>query len=273
MTLQRDQPPEITPSALEQDIGRRRAEIGLTIAALERKLAARHLVEEGMNMVTESLNGSQAMKRGLDAMLANPIPCALIGIGAAWLVAANTGVVDRLAHDDRVDTAKRRAGEFASDLGTRASGLASDLGTRAGGLASDLGTRAGGLAEGAIRSVRETASSALNGAGSSASDKAGAMADRVIATIEHNPLIVGALGVMAGALLATLVPMSRSESGWLSEKRDELSQKAQEIGQRAVTQARETAGQVAEGASQVAKDAIDAGSNTFGNGAGTPPHA
>ena len=196
MTQRGDQRPETNPGTLEQDIRQTRAEIGLTVAALKGKFTARHLLKEGFDMTIESFNGSQAIQRGLDAVRANPIPVALIGIGAAWLVAANTGLVDRLAHDERVDTAKRRASE----------------------LAAEIGTRAGELAEGTVQSARETAEAALNGAGaalngaaSSAGERAEAIAGRLVGAVERNPLVVGAIGVMAGALIASLLPTGHGE--------------------------------------------------------------
>src|SRR5258708_32658915 len=143
MTQRGDQRPETNPGTLEQDIRQTRAEIGLTVAALKRKFTARHLLKEGFDMTIESFNGSQAIQRSLDAVRANPIPVALIGIGAAWLVAANTGLGDRRAHDERVDTAKRRASE----------------------LAPEIGTRAGELAEGPVQSARETAATPVTSAG------------------------------------------------------------------------------------------------------------
>jgi ElaB/YqjD/DUF883 family membrane-anchored ribosome-binding protein len=196
MTQHSDRRPETNPGTLERDIGRTRAEIGLTVAALKRKFTARHLLKEGLDMAIESFNGSQAIHRGLDAVRANPVPVALIGIGAAWLLAANTGLVDRLAQDERVDTAKRRASE----------------------LASEIGTRAGELAEGTVQSARETAEAAVNGAGaalngavSSVGERAEAMADRLVGAVERNPLVIGAIGVMAGALIASLLPTGHGE--------------------------------------------------------------
>jgi Protein of unknown function (DUF3618) len=40
---------------VEREIARTRGELSLTLAALERKLAARYLIDEGLNMFKETL--------------------------------------------------------------------------------------------------------------------------------------------------------------------------------------------------------------------------
>src|SRR5438874_6829932 len=52
-----------------------------------------------------------------EALQANWVPLSLIGVGIAWLVASNTGLAERLAHDERLQAAGRRIGEFAGELG------------------------------------------------------------------------------------------------------------------------------------------------------------
>ena len=64
-------------------------------------------------MIADSLKGS-----GVGEVLqANRVPLTLIGIGIAWLVAANTGLAERVANDERVQSARRRIGELAGDIG------------------------------------------------------------------------------------------------------------------------------------------------------------
>jgi hypothetical protein len=53
----------------------------------------------------------------VDVMRDNAIPITFIGIGAAWLLATNTAVADRVANDDRVQAARRRMSELAGDVG------------------------------------------------------------------------------------------------------------------------------------------------------------
>src|ERR1700746_4083722 len=68
---------------------------------------------KGLEMSTDSSKDS-----GLgEAIQANSVPLALIGIGIAWLVASNTGLADRVVNDESVQAARRRIGEFAGDIG------------------------------------------------------------------------------------------------------------------------------------------------------------
>jgi hypothetical protein len=270
---------DMPPAAAEQAIRRTRAELATTIDALERKLAARHLVEKGLDMFKDSFTGNEALNRGFDVVRANPVPVALIGLGAAWLIASNTGVTERIAHDERVEAARRRMADMASDVGQRAGELATDMAGKVGigsrgsddggsdhrgsdhralghtgnAMVDDSDRQRGDgwmhhvtdMAQGALRSARDSGGAVLNRAGSYAGGGAGRVADQVSAAFTRNPLVIGAVGVMAGALLAALVPMSRLEHELLGETRDELWHRAEEAGEEAVTRVREAAAQAA----------------------------
>jgi hypothetical protein len=75
---------------IENEIGRTRDELDLTLDALAAELAPKNLVERAANMVKESLGAESALGR---AVRADPVPLALIGLGVAWLVAENTGLL------------------------------------------------------------------------------------------------------------------------------------------------------------------------------------
>ncbi|MBV9018247.1 MAG: DUF3618 domain-containing protein, partial [Alphaproteobacteria bacterium] len=62
---------------VERDIARTRGELSVTLAALERKLAARTIIDEGLNMFKETLGDDYGLNRGLEVVRANPIPVAL----------------------------------------------------------------------------------------------------------------------------------------------------------------------------------------------------
>src|SRR5204863_6536414 len=106
--------PAMNPSDAEQQSRQVRAELGETVDALARKLAARQLVEKGCDMITDTLDRYDAVNRSLELIRANPIPLALIGIGAAWLIAANT------VPEEQIVAARRKMSDMAGDLGNRA---------------------------------------------------------------------------------------------------------------------------------------------------------
>ena len=264
----------------EREIARTRGELTLTLAALERKLAARYLIDEGLNMFKDTLGEDYGLHRGLDIVRNNPVPIALIGIGAAWLVATNTNAVDRIARDERVQTARRRVTDLASDIGNRAGEMATSAAQRIGiagnGAGNDAdrplghtgnpmidqpgaGTSSDGWvhevsdrAQGMLQSVRDSSGAVLD----RASESAGRIADQVTDTFERHPLLIGAIGLMAGALIAALLPPSRTEDEWFGPSRDQLWNKAEEAGQETVTRVRDVAMRAADAAADAAAETI-----------------
>jgi hypothetical protein len=92
---------------IETEIRRTRVELGITLDALEHQLAPRHLIGKGVAMITQLIKGNGAMKGNGAAWVdvgetarANPIPLALIGVGVAWLLAANFGIAGGSADRD-----------------------------------------------------------------------------------------------------------------------------------------------------------------------------
>jgi hypothetical protein len=263
-----------SPAEAEREAAHTRAELAETLGALDHKLTnltTRHLVEKGFNMIRDSLNNSDGLNRSLEMVRANPIPIALIGLGTAWLVASNTGVVDRIANDERIEAARRRVSDMANDLGNRAGSMASDMAGKIGIGGGDrpLGQtgnpmidesgrddssgwvhQASDMAQGAVRSVRDSA--VINRVSNFAGDGAGRIADQVTDAFERNPLVVGAVGLLAGALIAALLPATRFEDELVGETRDQLWKQAEEAGQDAINRARDTATHAIDSATDAA---------------------
>lgn len=271
-----------SPPEIESEIDHTRVELALTLDALERKLRARHLVEKGFEMFKETFGNNETLGRGLDLIRANPVPVALMGIGAAWLVASSTNVVDRLAQDERVDAARRRVTDMASTVGSKAGELASDVANRVGLGGSDsqhpdrplgrTGNRlvdgsgegsgdgwvhqAADIAQGAWRSARDSGEAILNRAGLYANDGAGRVADQVGDAFQRHPIVMGSIGVMAGALIAALLPATRAEDEWFGDTRDALWNRAQEAGEQAFSQVRDAATRAVDAATDAAADTV-----------------
>jgi hypothetical protein len=265
---------------VEREIARTRGELTLTLAALERKLAARYLIDEGLNMFKDTLGEDYGLHRGLEIVRNNPVPIALIGIGAAWLLATNTNAVDRIARDERIQTARRRVTDLASDIGNRAGEMATSAAQRIGIAGNGAGNGAdrplghtgnpmidqpgaamssdgwvhevSDRAQGMLQSVRDSSGAVLD----RASESAGRIADQVTDTFERHPLLIGAIGLMAGALIAALLPPSRTEDEWFGPSRDQLWNKAEEAGQETVTRVRDVAMRAADAAADAAAETI-----------------
>jgi hypothetical protein len=194
-----------------------------------------------------------------DVLQANWIPLSLIGVGITWLVAGNTGLTEGIAKDNRVQTAGSRIGEIAGDLGigggtkheTRQTGQILGPDGRplhSGDAGRDEGwvTQATGAARSAIISLREAGSAVIDRA-SRYADKAGGasdMANRVGQMAEklgRDPWLIGVTSMVAGALLAVLLPPTRIEQEYINEAREEFRTRSSELGHQAAERIRELA--------------------------------
>ena len=194
-----------------------------------------------------------------EVVQANRLPLALIGVGVAWLAANNAGLANRFAHDERAQAARRRIGENANNIGlddTSASGdnaapMGQLLGPDGEPLARAAGNRsdgwihhAAGAARGAIGSMREAGVATLDRAGDyagNAGDFARRAGGQVAERMHRDPWLVGVMGLVAGALLAAMLPPTRREQQRISNARDELWRRATEFGHDAAGRVRELA--------------------------------
>jgi hypothetical protein len=230
-------------------------------------------------MIKDAFDGNDGLNRSLDMIRANPVPLVLIGIAAGWLIASNTNVLVRIT--DLSSDVATRGGKLASDVAERV-GLGAGSGSGAErplghtgnplvdqgmGEASRSGSdgwvhQASDMAQDALRSARDSGGAILNRAGGYAGDGASRIADQLSDAFERHPLAIGAVGIIAGALLATLLPATRAEGRLVGSTRDDLLHKAREAGQQAVARVREVGARAAaravEGAArtfnEIAKD-------------------
>ena len=186
-----------------------------------------------------------------EVVQSNTVPLTLIGVGIAWLVASNTGLVDRVVNDERVQAAQRRIGEFAGDLGigggssegSRGQVLGPDgepLDRTASGRGDGWVHQAAGAARGAISTVRDAGSAVLDRAGA-AGDLANRASGQVTEKLSTDPWLIGVAGLVAGAIFAAILPPTRIEQDYVGEARDGLWNKANELGHEAAERVRELA--------------------------------
>jgi hypothetical protein len=215
---------------IESDIRGTRAELSTTLDALAHRVAPRRLIEKGIDMITQPIkdNGLVWIDLG-EAVRANPISLALIGVGVAWLLAGTLGI---------------GRGEAAGDLGSSDEGISS---MAAGGTSrKDVWMH---QAAGAARSVRHTAGTVLERAGEyaeyagSAGKQVRRAGESVRVKVEQHPLLIGLAGLICGAAIAALLPSSKREQDWLEATRGELWEKAEQIGHEAADRVRSLAEQ------------------------------
>jgi hypothetical protein len=177
----------------------------------------------------------------------NAIPLTLIGVGIAWMLASNTSFTERVVNDERVQAARRRVGEIATDLGiggkAEAGGTGTILGPDGEPLARTDGWvhQAADAAKGAISSVRDAGNAVLDRA-SDAGDLAKRASGQVTETLQSgDPWLIGIAGLVVGAVVAALLPPTRIEQEYFEEARDGLVNRATELGHEAAERVRELA--------------------------------
>ena len=228
-----------------------RAELDLTIGALQRKLAPDALKEKAKDAAYDATIGKvEIMVRQTgDGMLRtlkeNPVPAAMAAIGIGWLVVrARAAAAPRqlaLEPPSRVDRAMDTIGAKADDVKARVADTAEELKQRAGETAEQLQQRAGAIVDQAQIRGRQAG-------------------DAIERTFHENPLAIGLGVVAAGVLLGLVLPITRKEDEWMGPTRDKLASRAEQaahealgkvddLAQRGVAKVSNQLGQPAEPAS------------------------
>jgi len=212
--------PRKSAAEIEDEIRRTRAELGLTLDALAYQLAPRQLVGKGIGMITQSIRKKGVLRVAPgEAVRANRLPLALIGAGVAWLLARNLEIAGSsrteggAAPDERILDPKSRGDAWVHQAARAACG--------------------------AIRSVRDTGGAVLDRAeqyaeyAGHANQRAWHAGGSWRAAFERNPLLIGLVGLVSGAVLAALLPATKRERKWVGETREELWKRAEEVGHEA----------------------------------------
>ncbi|HXC91908.1 MAG TPA: DUF3618 domain-containing protein [Stellaceae bacterium] len=222
---------------IEIEIARTRARLATTADMLAAELAPPRLVEKGVDMLNGFLGRSGAIGFG-GGVRADPVALALIGLGAAWLVAENIGLLDGLIPEPRDETAT--SGEPIVALPADRPEAPHDTGD--GWL-----HQAASATQGVLRSVYDRGGAAIGQAGgfiahpANAGERVREAGGRVVESVERSPLLLGLVGIAAGAAIAMLLPTSRRERELATQARDDLWDKAEELGHRAANSVREMA--------------------------------
>jgi hypothetical protein len=261
-----------SPAEVERDISQTRFELALTLDAIERRLNPRDLIKKGFDMFEDSLIGRKAVDRSVAAVRSHPVPFALLGIGAAWLLASSAragtdATGEASGYTDGVD---RSVGALAADttgrigVGPVTSGRDQPLGYTGNPVVDDAGRRqtngwvhqVTGLAHGALRTVQDAGDAAMNRARGYAGDGTGGFANGLNAVFQRHPLLIGSIAVMGGALIASLLPLSRVEHEWVGGRRDDLWQRTEEFGKEAVSSIREAVSRATTRAADMRNETI-----------------
>jgi ElaB/YqjD/DUF883 family membrane-anchored ribosome-binding protein len=219
---------------LKAEISDTQVELQQTVAEIQDRLSPAHLKHQAADTVREAatnvreatIGRVQHMVRGQ-----NPIPYALIGIGAAWLLANNRssrrwdGDDDYAEYDSSWNSSTSYissedefnspyAGEFR-DTGSTGRGV----GQRAAELSSDARQRAAEMSREARQRARRVAMQARS---------------RWNTMLDDNPMALGIAALAAGALVGAALPRTETENEYLGETRDSLVDSARTMAQETV---------------------------------------
>jgi hypothetical protein len=255
---------------IRAEIAQTREEMSETIEAIQDRLTPAHLVEQAKETVRDAASrkmqqmkntagdkvqhmantAGSAAERVIDSSFAqtvrsNPIPIAMIGVGAAWLLMKRRSDSDR----DQYNRGSYRTEPGADWRNPR---------VRAGG--TEYGRY--GAAETTPYGSDDTVQTGYAGSSSGGSTGSwGSMRpnrgpqislDRVV---RDNPLALGAAAVLVGAAIGMSVPSTETENHLMGEARDTMIDRAREMATDAAEKVSDTADQVKDIAARAAQAA------------------
>lgn len=185
-----------SPEEIEREIAQTRAEISHTIDAIANRFSANALVDQAINYV-RSGSGAEFGKSLGTAVIKNPLPVALIGLGLAWLAIGGgrmpaymtrrrvSGPHDESYRgDDQTDEDSTGGGTVArmGDAATQAGSYARSGVQHAADQATRVGRSVSGAASSAGRGIRDTGQrlgEAASGVGHRMGEMASGASERV----------------------------------------------------------------------------------------------
>ena len=202
-------------AAIERDIDATRADVRATLAALERRLSFDRLVEMTVGRIRE--RGGEFAGNLTDTATQNPVPVLLTSIGLGWmmLMSRRGNGANASGEPGRASRARARAAEAMNGVGERFHDATARV------------QEAGAHLHEAVDSSRETLSERAESMRAGASHAAAAAREQVDSArermdrlLQEQPLMLGALGLAAGALIGALLPTTEAEDRFIGDVRD-----------------------------------------------------
>jgi hypothetical protein len=225
-----------SPEQIEDEIRGTRREIDRTLSALQSKLSPGQLLDQTLAYLKGG-GGEFAANFGR-TISTNPVPVTLLGLGLAWLMIAGQA---RAPVESNGPGGWRSNGEYAPNGGRDDTGAPElvkdgpDGGSRIARAGESIQQGMSRIREAVEdtpdvaadygHAARETVESMKERAGDyahSAWERGVRAKDSTAQTLQEYPVLVGVLGLAAGALAAALLPGTRREDALIGEKADTL---------------------------------------------------
>ncbi|MET0658373.1 MAG: DUF3618 domain-containing protein [Steroidobacteraceae bacterium] len=263
------------PQRIERNSEEIRANMNATLDALGRKLSPGQLIDKSSAYLRD--NGGELAANFGRQVRENPVPFALTAVGLIWLIASQgrsqrrsgeyygtddftaddystasiTPEVQPGASDSKLAQAKERVQETASHLKERVQETAQ--------VAREKFRASRDRVRSSSDRVRAGSGAAIQRVGSAARTtrtQALRAKDSFTTMADEQPLALGAIGIIVGALIGAALPGTQREDEVLGRARDRTLQRARELGSEQYAQLRERAVTAAERAKEAAKEAL-----------------
>lgn len=221
------------PAQLEREIDQQRDHIAELVDALGSRLSPGEMFERALSY---GKGGGQEFVGNLTRTIRdNPVPAVLTAAGMVWLFAG---------------TRSDSAGTTTTTTANTTTGATTGT---AGHDKPHLGERMQHLREGAAEKMHGASRVAHD-----AADSARSGAHRASEGFQHmlrdNPMALGAMGIVAGAMLGAMLPVTRKEHELMGHSSDKLTDRAREKTRSAL-----------DAASDIGRE-VEAGARSAGNG-------
>jgi hypothetical protein len=184
-----------------------------------------------------------------------PAPILLIGAGLA-VSQAGARSPKGMSRDQGTATDGRTvqyASSHVREAAASARSRVTELSERAGAAVSDAAASARNTAAESLAAVRETVSGsyqasvqAVAGTGEQLSERLSGSKETLTEMMENHPFVVGGIGLLVGALIASVLPVSQAENRILGDSSDAVKNRARDVASEGVNIAAATAQSVYE---------------------------
>ncbi len=255
---------------VEREIRSTRHRIDDHLDALLGKVSASHLIGDAITGVRRE-GGEFAASLGQRAK-ENPVATTMAVAGLAWLMVSDRSS-NRASSIGRYPLpvpvgegtagASTGSGDSAGERARAAMRQARDTSASAVHAVGDTARQAGDAARGAADAVR----SGVRGIGESAGRARETVVETTTGTVQgardatrragdflaENPLMVGAIGLMIGGLIAAALPSTRREDELVGETADQFKREAGAVAREAVRESEKVVGAAVQGAEEEAE--------------------
>lgn len=253
------------PARIERNGEEIRANMNATLDALGRKLSPGQLIDKSTEFLRD--NGGDLAANFARQVRENPVPFALTAVGLVWLIASQSrshrsssyyGTDDFTAEDYSTASITPETPAGASESGSKLSHAKERVQETAQTVRDKLRASRDRIRSSTerVKAGGDAARHRVSSAAHATRSQALRAKDSFATMADEQPLALGAIGIVIGAIIGTALPGTRREDELLGRTRDRTLERARELGSEQYAQLRERAVTAAERAKEAAKEAL-----------------